>query len=61
MKTIIKTTIKDQQNLEVKESVDEIFNKLIDKGSFILLTRIRLSKESKCIIKKSAIKMIIQK
>jgi len=59
MKTIIKTTIKGNENLTVKESVSAIFEMLQSKNGFMLLTSVSHdSKESKIIIKKSSIKMI---
>jgi len=59
MKTTVKTTIKGNENLLVKETVDYIFTKLIEKTSFILLTSVSHNNmESKVIIKKSSIKMI---
>ena len=59
MKTIIKTTIKGNENLTVKESVSAIFEMLQSKNGFMLLTYVSHdSKESKVIIKKSSIKMI---
>ena len=59
MKTIIKTTIKGNENLYVKESVSAIFEMLQSKNGFMLLTSVSHdNKESKIIIKKSSIKMI---
>jgi len=59
MKTIIKTTIKGNENLTVKESVTGIFEMLQSKNGFMLLTSVSHdNKESKIIIKKSSIKMI---
>jgi len=59
MKTIVKTTIKGNENLTVKESVEFIFEELIKKTSFILLTSVTHNGvESKNIIKKSSIKMV---
>lgn len=40
MKTSVKTTIKGSENLNVKDTVQEIFDKLCDKSSFILLTKV---------------------
>jgi len=59
MKTIIKTTIKGNDNLTVKESVSAIFEMLQSKNGFMLLTSVSHdNKESEIIIKKSSIKMI---
>lgn len=59
MKTIVKTSIKANENLQVKENVSEIFESLSDKKSFILLTQVSHdNRESKVIIKKSSIKMV---
>jgi len=59
MKTIIKTTIKGNENLTVKESVSAIFEMLQSKNGFMLLTSVSHdNKESEIIIKKSSIKMI---
>jgi hypothetical protein len=59
MRTIIKTNIKDNTNVEVKESVKDVFNELIKKGQFVMLTRLSIKKEeSDVIISKSAIKMV---
>jgi len=38
MKTNVKTTIKGNENLVVKESVEQIFEMLASKHSFIMLT-----------------------
>lgn len=38
MKTSVKTTIKGNENLYVKESVETIYDSLSDKHSFIKLT-----------------------
>jgi len=61
MKTIVKTSIKGNENLTVKESVEQVFEKLIDKNSFIMLTQIDYSgKKYKLGIKKTTIKMFKQ-
>jgi len=59
MKTTVKTSIKNSENMYVKESVNEIFEELSNKKSFILLTSLSHdNKESQVIIKKSSIKMV---
>lgn len=59
MKTTIKTTIKGNESIFVKESVSSIFEMLQSKNGFMLLTNIAHSgTESKIIIKKSSIKMV---
>lgn len=58
MKTIVKTSIKGNENLNVKESVDEIFEMLSSKHSFMILNSIGYSdKIIKIGIKKTTIKM----
>lgn len=57
MKTIIKTSIKEKQNIYVKESVDYIFEELNKKGNFMFITTVsHAGNEKKAIIKKSLIK-----
>jgi hypothetical protein len=57
-KTIVKTTIKGNESLTVKESVKHIFDECMKKGNFILLTSLGYDgKESQMGIRKSAIKM----
>ena len=59
MKTIIKTSIKDSVNIEVKESVEQVFDKLMSKGNFVLLKRINYkNNETSLIIRKSSVKMV---
>jgi len=61
MKTAVKTTIKGNENLTVKESVQFIFEELSTKHSFILLTIISHdNKETRVWIKKTSIKMFRQ-
>jgi len=61
MKTSVKTTIKGNENLYVKESVETIYDSLSDKHSFIKLTLVSHDKkESKIGIKKTSIKMFKQ-
>lgn len=58
MKTPVKTTIKGSENLNVTDSVQQIFDKLCDKSSFILLTKIGFDNKQYLIgIKKASIKM----
>jgi hypothetical protein len=59
MKTTIKTTIKGNESIFVKESVSSIFEMLQSKNGFMLLTSVsHAGVESKIIIKKSSIKMV---
>jgi len=59
MKTTIKTTIKGNESIFVKESVSTIFDLLQSKNGFMLLTSVSHSgTESHIIIKKSSIKMV---
>lgn len=61
MKTIVKTTIKGNENLKVKESVDSIFEALASKHAFIMLTQLSHNEKAfKLGIKKTAIKMFKQ-
>lgn len=61
MKTIIKTSIKGNENVTVKETVEKVYEELIKKTSFILLTAISHNdKQSKIVLKKSTIKMLKQ-
>lgn len=58
MKTTVKTTIKGNENLYVKESVKDIYERLQDKHSFIMLTSVSYDGvETELGIKKTAIKM----
>ncbi len=58
-KTTIKTTIKGNESIFVKESVTTIFNELLSKNAFILLTSVsHTNSESLIVIKKSSIKMV---
>ncbi|MEM6542743.1 MAG: hypothetical protein AAF634_16425 [Bacteroidota bacterium] len=40
MRTVIKTTLKGNESMTVKESVDEVFISLMDKGGFSRFNRI---------------------
>ena len=61
MKTYIKTNIKDNLSIEVKESVEDVFDGLMAKGNFILLTRKNYKNESsKLVLRKSSVKMVRQ-
>jgi len=61
MKTSVKTTIKGNENLYVKESVENIYDALSDKHAFIKLTLVAHDKkETKVGIKKTSIKMFKQ-
>lgn len=61
MRTLIKTTIKDNNNIYVKETLETIQKFLDDKKSYVYLTRRRYNadkkilSERKCLIKKSNI------
>jgi hypothetical protein len=59
MKTIIKTTLKGSESITIGESVDDVYEKLMDKGGFCLFTRIDSRGKSKMIIKKSVVKLVI--
>lgn len=65
MKTTIIMNIKHNTALIVKESVDECFLKLLEKGSFVKLTQVRTRDqrniESAIVINKGSIKMIREK
>lgn len=59
--TNVKTSIKQFENLNVKESVKSIYGKLQDKHSFILLTQVgHDGKETPIGIKKTTIKLFKQ-
>ena len=59
MKTIIKTTVKGNENITVKQSVKDVYEILVDKKSFALLTRLNgISGETDLILRKSSIKMV---
>ena len=58
MKTAVKTTIKGNENLFVKESVEIIYDALSDKHAFIKLTLVgHDGRQTKIGIKKTSIKM----
>ena len=58
-KTFIKTTIKDNVSIEVSESVEDVFDGLMAKGNFILLTRKNYKNQtSKLVLRKSSVKMV---
>ena len=58
MKTTVKTTIKGKENIFVKESVKDIYERLSDKHSFIMLTSVAHNGDEKELgIKKTTIKM----
>lgn len=59
MKTIIKTTMKGSETITVSESVDQVYDMLIDKGGFCLLTNVESSGKSKMVIKKSIVKLVV--
>jgi len=61
MKTAVKTTIKGFENLQVKESVESIYEQLSDKHPFIKLTLLSHdNKETSVGIKKTSIKLFKQ-
>lgn len=58
MKTAVKTTIKGYENLQVKESVQHIYDELQTKHAFILLTLVAHNGvETPIGIKKTSIKL----
>jgi len=58
MKTAVKTTIRGFENLQVKESVQVIYDALKDKHSFMLLTSLSHNgTETPIGIKKTSIKL----
>jgi len=62
MKTIIKTSVKGNENVEVAETVEWVHELLEEKGNFVLLNRVRTGKlKSPVSIRKSAIKMIVER
>lgn len=61
MKTIIKTTMKGSENLEVSQSVDQVYDSLIDKQGFCLFDRVTSAGKTKMIIKKSVIKIVVER
>lgn len=60
-KTNVKTSIKGNENIIVKESVQQVYNELLKKPSFIFLTKRYNEKESMLIIRKSAMKMVSER
>lgn len=61
MKTAVKTTIKGNENLQVKESVETIYDSLSDKHAFIKLILVAHSGNETLIgIKKTSIKLFKQ-
>jgi len=60
-KTAVKTTIKGSENLQVKESVETIYDSLSDKHAFIKLTLVSHNGTETLIgIKKTSIKLFKQ-
>lgn len=58
MKTAVKTTIKGYENLQVKESVQHIYDELQSKHAFMLLTLLSHdNRETPIGIKKTSIKL----
>lgn len=55
MKTIIVTNIKHFNNIHVSQSVSEIYDLLISKGSFMLLDR---GEKGEIVLSKSSVKLI---
>lgn len=62
MRTIIKTNIKGNENLYIKEDIEKVFNLLIDKQAFILVSQQNYNEKTigLLILRKSCIKMIRQ-
>lgn len=58
MQNIIKTSIKGNENVSVKETQDQIWELLIDKNAFIRVTRVVNDKEKRYILKKTNIKLV---
>jgi hypothetical protein len=59
MKTIINTSVKGSENLTIEETQNDLWDELIDKNTFIRVTRIEHSgKKKKYTIKKSNIRLI---
>ena len=59
MKTILKTSIKDNTNIEVAQTVEEVHRLLEKKGSYIFLARIKHDRtQSPLSLRKTTIKMI---
>ena len=57
---MIKTTLKGNESMTVKESIEEIFSSLMDKGGFSRFTRIsNTGNEYPMIVKKSVVKMVV--
>jgi hypothetical protein len=61
LKTIIQTSIKGKESLEIKEEFDSLFDLLTKKGSILLLTRVTPYGDRKFVIRKSLIKMVEEK
>lgn len=60
MKTIIKTTLKGSEAIQVNEKVEDVYELLMDKGGFCLLNRVNSKGEkTKMVIKKSVVKLVI--
>lgn len=59
MKTTIKTTVKDNNNITINETPVEMLNLLTAKDKYIVVTKIEHSgKESMIILDKATIKMV---
>lgn len=58
MKTIIKTSILGNNNIEVNSTVLEVHDQLEQKGNFLFITGIRNNKQYYYSIRKSSIKMV---
>ena len=61
MRTTIRTNIKDNENVRVKESVKTIRDRLRERGPYIMVERLEHSGISyECLLSKSTIKMVKQ-
>lgn len=61
MKTIIRTNIKDNENVTVNETIVTVRNRLREKGTFLAVTRVDHSgRLTECLLSKSTIKMVKQ-
>lgn len=59
MKTVLKTTIKDNTNVFVEESVEQVHKLLLEKGPYIKVVKLEHSgRKSSVVITKSTIKMV---
>ena len=63
MRTVLKTTIKDNNSFYIKETVTVLHKLLLEKGNYIVVTKVRFNNhkvilsQRKILIKKSTILM----